>query len=150
MGHGYQAVPHRCALDVFDTGDNEPHLSGHQRAGLGSAGRKHTDHIGLMLLTGGFDDEFVAFAKHALGHPDQGDNTEVIVEPGINNEGLQWRLPITFRRRDVGNEVFQGILDTQPGLGADRTGIGGIDTDDLFNFQLDLVRISLGQIHFIE
>ena len=85
-----QAVPHRCALDVFDTGDNEPHLSGHQRAGFGG-GRKHTDHIGLMLLAGGFDDEFVAFAA-ALGHPDQGNNTEVIIEPGINNEVVV-RLP---------------------------------------------------------
>ena len=40
---------------------------------------------------------------------------------------------------------YSGILDTQPGLGADRTGIGGVDTDDLFNFQLDLVRSAWGR-----
>ncbi len=103
-----------------------------------------------MHLAGGFHQHLVALLDPAVTHAHQGNHTQVVVEPGIDDQRLQWRLDLAGRRRNGGDQAFQHLVDAHAALGAAGDGIGGVDADDVFDLGLDLVRVGLGQVHLVQ
>jgi hypothetical protein len=70
----------------------------------------------------------------------QHDHAHVVVEPGIDHQGLERRLGIALRRRDALDDRFQHVVDALPGLGAGADRILRGNADHV----LDLVDGALG------
>ena len=103
-----------------------------------------------MKLAIGFGQNAVADLQASLFHADQGDHSKVIVEPAIDDECLQRGVAITLGRRDVGDEILEGILNAHARLRTDQTSLGRVDSDDLFDLGADPFRIRLGKVHLVE
>ncbi len=103
-----------------------------------------------MNLADGLGDDFVALAQYALLDPHQRHHTQIVVEPGVDDQGLQGRLAIALRWRNVLDQVLQRILNAQAGLGTDQAGLRGIDTDNFLDLPPDPIRIRLWQVHLVE
>ena len=48
------------------------------------------------------------------------------------------------------DQILKCILNAETGLGTDRHGLAGFDTDDLLNFILHALGLCLGKVHLIE
>ena len=145
-----QSISDGRPLDVFDAGDDKPHLTSHEATGLSSTRSEHTDQVRLVLLTGRSHNELVAFTQLPLLHPHQADHSQVIVEPRINNQCLQGCITVALRGRHIGDEVLQNVLDTKPGLRTDWHSVSRINADNFLNLLLHPVWVRLRQIHFVE
>ncbi len=86
----------------------------------------------------------------ALHDPHQRDHTEIIVEPGIDDQRLQLVGIARLRRRNAFDDRFEHIDDVQTGLGADRDRVGGVDTDDRLDFGFRAIDIGGRQIDLVE
>jgi len=137
-------------MDVLDTGDDETHFTGLEVGRLGVLGGEHPDTVDLMNLAGGLDQYLVAFLDTPVAYPHQGHHTQVVIEPGVDDQRLQWCIHFALRRRNDLDQVLQHIDDPHAALGTARHGIGRIDADDVFDFILDPLRLSLRQVHLVE
>ena len=88
--------------------------------------------------------------QRAIHHPHQRDHTDVVVEPGVDDERLERAVGIALGRRDALDQRLQQLGHALAGLGADLHGIGGIDTDDLFDLLGDLVGIGGREVDLID
>ena len=68
-------------MDVFDSGDQEPNLAGFEAVRHLPLGGKDANLIRLMRGAGAFNNKFVFFVDLALGHANQRNNTQIIIEP---------------------------------------------------------------------
>ena len=103
-----------------------------------------------MRAAGTHHQHFVAGLELALHHPHQRDHAQIIIEPRVDNQGLQFVGITRLRRRNAFDNRFQHIAHIQPGLGTDRHRVFGIDANHGFDFFLHLVNIGGGQINLIE
>ena len=103
-----------------------------------------------MLLACRAHHKFVPLAELALLDPHQGDDAQIIIEPGVDDQCLQWRLSISVRGRHLLNEILQHILDTHAGLGAGGYCLCGINTDNFLDFLLHPLGVGLRQIHLVQ
>ena len=137
-------------MNVFDAADHITHFTGTQFAGRSHFRRKDTNAVHKVVTAGGFHADFVAFLDAAVFHPDQGDNAQIRIEPGVDDQRLQRGIRVTFRRRDISHQIFQHIFDIQTAFGAATHSIGRIQADNFFDFLCDFIRISLRQIHLVQ
>ncbi len=137
-------------MDVFDAGDDEAHFTGFEICCGGVLGREDAHTVDLVDFAGGFYQHLVAFLDAPVAYPHQRYHTQIIIEPGIDDQRLQWRLDLTGWRRDDLNQTLEHVFDTHTALGAARDGIGGIDADDVLDLFLDALRLGLGQVHLIQ
>ena len=86
----------------------------------------------------------------AIDHAHQHDDTHIGVEPRIDDHGAQWRVGLATRRRHLGDDLLQHVVDAHARLGRDGDGIGCIDADHVLDLGLGVVRIGLRQIHLVE
>ena len=146
----HQRIPHRRALDILDARDHVTHFAAVQAIALDPLGGKNPHAVHLMLFTGGLGDQTIATMEHALLDAHQGHHAEIIIEPTVDDQRLQRGLAIALGRRNVRDQVFQRRFDAQARLGADETGVRGVNADNLFDFKLHTLGIGLGQVHFVQ
>ena len=103
-----------------------------------------------MLLACRAHHKFVPLAELALLDPHQRDDAQIIIEPRVDDQCLQWRLSISVRGRHFLDEILQHILDTLAGLGAGGYCLCGINTDNLLDFLLHPLGVGLRQIHLVQ
>ena len=103
-----------------------------------------------MHTASGHQDQFFFGTKLAIHHPYQHYHADIIVEPGIDNQSLQWCIKSAFRRGNTCNDGFENIVNTHACFGRTRNGFGGVDADDIFNFLFCVFGIGLWQIHFVQ
>ncbi len=145
-----QGVTDRRTVNVLDTGDDEANFTGLQVSGSGVLGVEHADAVHQVDLAGGFNQDLVALLHPAVAHTYQGNNPQVVVEPGVDDQRLQRIFVVAGRRRNGLDQAFEHFIDAQAGLGAALDGVGGINADDLFDFFFNTVRIGLGQVDLVQ
>jgi len=145
-----QGVTDRGTVDVLDAGDDEAHFAGLQVGGLGVFRGEHAHAVDQVHLAGGLDQDLVAFLDAAVAHAHQRDHAQVVVEPGVDDQRLQRRLDIAFRRGDGLYQALENLVDAHAALGTAGHGVGGVDADDLLDLVLDAIRIGLGQVHLVQ
>lgn len=137
-------------MNVLDAGDDEAHFAGLQICRGGVLGVEHAHAVDQVNLAGGLDQNLVALLDAAMTHAHQRHHAQVIVEPGVDDQRLQWRLDVAGRRRNGLYQALEHFIDAHAALGATGHGVGGIDTDDLLDFVLDPIRIGLRQVHLVQ
>src|SRR5690606_22081965 len=145
-----QGVTHRGAVNVLDASDDEDHLARLEIHGFGVLGVEHADAVDLMHLAGGLHQYLVALLDPALLDPDQRHHTQVIVEPGVDDQRLQRRLDFALGRRNHLDQPLQHIFHPNAALGTADHGISRIDADNSLEPQLDSLRLSLGQVDLVQ
>ncbi|MCY1173652.1 hypothetical protein D9M73_138190 [compost metagenome] len=145
-----QGIAHWRTVNVLDAGDDEAYFTGFEVSGLGVLGVEHTDAVDQVDLAGGLDQDLVALLHTTVAHAYQGDNAQVVVEPGVDDQRLQRIFDVAGRRRNGGHQALEYFIDAQTGLGRASDGVGGIDADDFFDFFLDALRIGLWQVDLVQ
>ncbi|MNZ64179.1 hypothetical protein D3C78_823450 [compost metagenome] len=145
-----QGVANRRAMDVLDAGDDEAHFAGLEVGHLGVLRGEYADAVHLVELAGGLHQDLVALLHPAVLHAHQRDHAQVVVEPGVDDQGLQRRLDLTDRRRNDLDQLFQHVDHAHAALGAAGHGVGGVDADDVLDLVLDPLRLCLGQVHLVQ
>src|SRR5450830_1637184 len=95
-----QGVTDRCTVNVLDTGDDEAYFTGLQVSGSGVLGVEYADAVHQVDLAGGFNQDLVALLHPAVAHTYQGNNPQVVVEPGVDDQRLQRIFVVAGWRRN--------------------------------------------------
>ncbi len=119
--------------DGLDGGGKEAHLAGQQFADLHRLGAKHAHRLDFKRLPIGHQANALALAHHALHHAHQHDDAAISIEPGVEDQRLQWSVGVAGRRRQPFNDGFEDFVNALAGLGAHRNGVGGVQADGFFD-----------------
>ena len=103
-----------------------------------------------MELAGRFDQHLVALLDAAMLDAHQRYHTEIVVKPGIDDQSLQRRFDLAFRRGNGLDQRLQHVLNTNTALGRTGDCVSCIDTDDALDLALDPLGLSLRQIDLVE
>ena len=145
-----QGIAHRRTVDVLDAAAHPAHLTGFQLFGLGTLGGEDAELIHHMGLTGGFHQNLVAFLEHAMLHTHQRNHTQIVIEPGINDQRLQIAVTLTFRGGDSFDQLLQQVINAHPGLGGHPAGIHGVQPDDFLDLVDYRLRLGLRQVDLVQ
>ena len=113
-------------------------------------GREDTNAVHLMHLAGGLHQHLVALLYATVAYPHQRHHTQVVVEPGVDDQRLQRRLDITGGRRNHCDQTLEHLVDAHSALGTAGDRIGGINADDVLDLFLDALGFCLRQVHLVE
>jgi hypothetical protein len=149
LGQG-QGITHWRAVDVLDAADNPTYLAATQPHGVHLLGREDTDTIDTPHLTGAHHLDLVVLLQRTVLDPHQRHDAQVGVEPGVDDQRLQRRIRITFRRRDPGHDLFQHQVNTQAGLGGAAHRIDRVDADDVFDLFGNPLRLGGRQVDLVQ
>lgn len=117
-------------MDVLDTSDDEAYFAGFQINGRSMLGVEYTDAVHQVDLAGGLDQDLVALLYTAVAHAYQGNNAQVVVEPGVDDQRLQRIFVVAGGGGNGFYQALKHFVDTQAGLGAALDGVGGVNADD--------------------
>src|SRR5690606_13447219 len=143
-------IAHGRAVNVFDTGNDETYLTRFQFFQLGQFGAEHSHTVNNLYLADRLGDDLVFETQRALHNPHQRHNAEVIVKPGVDDQRLQGGIHITHLRRYQTDQLLQYVFHPHAGLGAAAHRLGGVNTNNVFDFLSDPLRFCLGQVHLVE
>ena len=81
---------------------------------------------------------------------DEHNDTDVGIEPGVDNEGLQQPLAVPGRRLEVLDHSLQDILDADTALRRAEHRVVDVDPDDLLDLLQHPIRLCAGQIDLVD
>jgi hypothetical protein len=150
IGGQRERVAHRRAVHVLDRRGDPAHLARAELLQRLALGREHADAFHLVRAAGRHHQHLRAGHDLALHHAHQAHDAEVVVEPRVDDQGLQLVGIARHRRRDAQDDGFEYVDDVEAGLGADGHGVFGVDADDGFDLLLDAVDVGGGQVDLVE
>ena len=145
-----QRVTDRGPVDILDAGNDISDFASSQPVAVFHFGRERPNTIGRVRAGRRHDFDLAALAETAIDNAHKRYNTDIIIKPRINDQCLQWRIHIAFRRRnslDNGVEQFRYAI---PGLGADPNGILSVNADDILDLRNHLVRVCRRQVDLVQ
>ncbi len=145
-----QRIADRRAENIFDGANQPAYLAAFQLGTVNLFRREDAQAVGVIHLPGTHHLNFIAFTHGAVFDTHQRDDAEVVIEPGVDDQSLQRRFRIAFRRRNVAHQAFQHVRHANAGLCRTAHRIGSIDTDDVFNFFRHALRIGRRQVNFVQ
>jgi hypothetical protein len=93
----------------------------------------------------------LALLQHAVDDAHQHDDAEIGVVPAVDQHRLERLGRVALaRRRQLGDDRFQHLLDADAGLGRDQHGLGGIDADHLLDLLADALGLGGGQVDLVQ
>ena len=147
---GGQGIAHRRAEDVFDRADQPANLAAFQLGTVNLFRGKDAQTVGVIDLAGAHDLDLIALAHGAVFNPHQRHHAEVVIEPGVDNQRLQRRVRIAFRRRNIAHQTLQHVGHADAGFRRAAHRIMGIDPDDIFNLVRYALRVGRRQVDLVE
>ncbi|MNC35765.1 hypothetical protein D3C75_842600 [compost metagenome] len=108
-----QSITNRCAENVFNRAHQPAYFTTAQNITINTFRRENAQTVSVVHLAGAHNFNFVALSHGAIFDTHQGDNTKVVIEPGVNDQRLQWCFWITFRAWDVAHQTFKNIRYTK-------------------------------------
>ena len=112
----------------------------------GPLGFKVVD-VAVTLLDGSY---LVAGFDRAVHDPDQRDDADVVVEPGVDDEGLERAIGVALGGRNPPDEGFEKVGNALACLRAHADGVGGVDADDLFDLFRDAVGVGGREVDLVD
>ena len=98
---GGQGVPYRRAEDVFNRTDQPANFTAVKLGTVNLLRGEDAETVSVIHLASTQNLNFIALAHGAVFNPHQRHHTEVVTEPGVDNQRLQRCFRIAFWRRDV-------------------------------------------------
>ena len=143
-------ITDRRPINFLDASDDKTDLTGAQAFAHEPLRRKHTDLIDEVRSTGRLYQDALTTIETAVDNAHQRHDAEIIVEPGINDQGLKGCLGIACRRRHQLHQLLEQRVNALARFGTDLAGVAGLNTDDVFDFATDPLRFRLRQVHFVK
>ena len=111
-----QRIADRRAKDVFNGANQPAYLAAFQLGTVHLLRREDAQAIGVIHLPGTHHLNFIAFAHGAVFDTHQRNDAEVVIKPGVDNQSLQRRFRIAFRRRNIAHQALQHVRYANAGL----------------------------------
>jgi len=143
-------VAHLGGLQFLDASDDVAHLPCVKRIARLVGRREHTKVVRVVHRTTGHHLDAFAFQQTSIDHAHQHHHADVVVEPAVDDHRAQRTIGIATRRRHLGYDGFENLVDAQTGLCRARDSVGRIDAYDILDLGLRVVRVGVGQIHLVE
>ena len=99
-------VPDPGVLDVLNGGGHVTNVAGHQEVAGQRFGRVDADFGHFVNRLGVHKLDLIALLNGPLLDPHGQDHPAVVIVLGVKDQGLEWRLQVAGRRRDVLNDLF--------------------------------------------
>ena len=135
--------------DGFDGGGKKADFAGPQFADLDRLGHQDAHGLDFKRFRIGHEANALALAHGALHDPHEDDDAAIGIEPGIEDQSLQRSLRIARGRRQAVHDSLQHVGHADAGLGADRNGVGGVQSDGLLDRLLGAHDVGRGQIDLV-
>ena len=90
-------VPDRRAIDLLDARDHEADVARAELLLDDRLGREAAEPVDMVAAAGGENADLVAALQAAVHDPHQRYHAHVVVEPGVDDERLQWRRAVAAR-----------------------------------------------------
>ncbi len=137
-------------LQFLDTSNDEADLSCSQRFTCLRFWRKDANALSQMLRAGCHQQNLFLWTQGPVNDAHQHHNTDIIVEPGIDDQRLQRRLGVPLRRRHLGNHGFEHFTYAQASLGRAMHRVRSIDADHLLDLANRIIRVRRRQIDLVQ
>jgi hypothetical protein len=140
-----QGIADLGRLQFLDARDDVADLAGAQGIARHRLRGEHADLFAQVLSAVAIRQKPVLRAQRAVNHAHQHDHADVVVEPGVDDQGLERRRRIALGRRNARDDRFEDVLDAQAGLGRGEHRLGGIDADHVLDLLARIVRVAAGR-----
>ena len=88
--------------------------------------------------------------QRTINHAHQHHHADVVVEPGVDDQRLERAVGLAHRRRHLGDNFFQNVLDADAGLGRGAHRVRRLDADNIFDFLADALRLGGRQVDLVQ
>ena len=146
-GHG---VTDPGLADVLHAGDQVADLADPEVAGLHRLGADHADLEHLVDDAGRHHLDPVAVGELAVDHADVGDHAAVGVVDRVEDQRPRRGVGVAHRRRGLGDDLVEQVLDAHAGLRGDLEHVGGVAADDAGQLCGVLLGLGGGQVDLVE
>ena len=103
--------------------------------------REHTDLLAQVGCTGGHQTNLFLRFQHAIDNANQHYHTDVVVEPGVDDQRFQRCIRIALGRGYARDDSLEDVLDAKTGLGRGKHGLRGINADHVLDFLAGAIRV---------
>ena len=136
--------------DFLDRGGEHADLAGAELVDQCELGREHAGAVDLVRGVDADHADALALGEHAVDDAHQHDDAQVGVVPAIDQQRLERRRAVAFRRRQAGDDGFQHVGHAQAGLGRDHDRVRGVQPDHVLDLLLDRLRLGRRQVDLVE
>ena len=91
-----------------------------------------------------------SFADETVTDPAEYDDAAVRIIERVEDQRLQGSLRVSCRGRNLSNNCFQNVFNADALFGRDQGSVFRLNTDDILDLLLDLLRHCAGQIDLID
>src|SRR5262249_5288783 len=139
-----------CVSHFLDRGREHPDLAWAELFHRLKLRSEYAGAVHLVARIRAHHTDALAFLEHAIDDAYEHHDAEIDVVPTVDQQRLECRIAVAFRRRQPRHDGFEHLGDIQPCFRRYLDRIAGIEADDVFNLLLDLCRLGGGQIDLVE
>ena len=143
-------VAHLRRLELFDARDDEAHLAGGETLPGLRLRREYADLLAEVVRRDRHEQDAVLGPERPVHDPHEHDNPDVVIEPGVDDQGLQRGIGLPPRRGDARDDRFQDVDHTFAGLGAAQNRVLCRNADDVLDFRDDPGRLRRRQVDLVQ
>ena len=149
VGLGDRVADLRVAHGL-DVRDDEADFAGPEIVDRHRLRRKHADLIDLVVLPLRHQPDLRALPQRAFEHPRDDDDAAIRVVPRVEDQRLQRRRRVAFRRRQAMDHRFEHLGDADALFRARQNGARSVEADDLLDLPPRLFGLGAGQIDLVD
>ena len=103
-----------------------------------------------MIGAGGHQADLVLRTERAVDDAHEHHHADVVVEPGVDDEGLELGVRIALRRRNVAYDALEDVVDAHAGLGRAGNRVRRVDADHVLDFLGGRIGVRALKVHLVE
>ena len=148
--HRGDGVADAGLLDLLDLRGDEADLARADFGQVGALGGEAADAVDQVLGAALHELDVETLGDDAVDYADEDDHAEVGVVPAVDQAGLERRVAVALRRRDLGDDGFEHVLDPDARFGGGEDGFGSVEADDLLDLLLDAFGLGRGEVDLVD
>ena len=137
-------------MDVLDGGHEKAHLARTEALHLHGPRSEDTQPTDLEHAAGGHEADGITGADNPFEDAHQDHRAVIGVEPAIEDQAAQRRLPLPTGRRNIRHDAFQHGFGADTILGAGQDGPGAVQADDVLELPFDPLGIGARKIDLVD
>ena len=143
-------VAHASVLELLDAGNHEAHFTRGERGAALGLRREDAELLDEMIGAGGHQADLVLRTERAVDDAHEHHHADVVVEPGVDDEGLELGVRIALRRRNVAYDALKDVVDAHAGLGRAGNRVRRVDADHVLDFLGGRIGVRALKVHLVE
>ena len=145
-----QGIADADVTDRLDAGDHVADRACVESAGFLAAQAVQTHFVHLVLASGVHEAHAVAACQAPVHHAHVEHHPAVGIVAGVEHQRLERRFSLAARRRQMGDDAFQHLVDAQSLLGGNRDCVEGIEAEVLVDLLAHPLHVRRGQVDLVD